>query len=162
MISRRAFLGLGLGGAIAATAGVSVDLFVSRTDQVVLPRFPHLHPGPIVHGSFYSAARGRRVGWTISYPPGYVEGSQLPLCLVLHGFHSNNRYAFDVVQLPLAQAQLIDGKTIRRVVLASIDGGDTYWHPRRDGDDPMAMVFDEYLPMLGRRGLKTDRIGVLG
>ncbi|HEX8095637.1 alpha/beta hydrolase, partial [Jatrophihabitans sp.] len=46
--------------------------------------------------------------------------------------------------------------------IASVDGGDhEYWHPRRD-TDPAGMVIDEFLPLLGRRGLDTTRIGLLG
>jgi S-formylglutathione hydrolase FrmB len=37
-----------------------------------------------------------------------------------------------------------------------------YWHQRADGTDPGAMVVEELLPMLGRRGLATDRVGLFG
>jgi S-formylglutathione hydrolase FrmB len=102
------------------------------------------------------------VGWTVSYPQGHLADARIPVCLVLHGYDSNNRYAFDELNMQLAQAQLIEGNPIRPIALASIDGGNTYWHPRSDGDDPIKMVFEEYLPMLERRGLDTSRIGVLG
>jgi S-formylglutathione hydrolase FrmB len=62
----------------------------------------------------------------------------------------------------VAQAQIVNGRPIAPIALASIDGGDAYWHPRSDGDDPIAMLLDEYLPMLARRGLRTSVFGVLG
>ena len=46
--------------------------------------------------------------------------------------------------------------------IASVDGGDhEYWHPRRN-TDPAAMVIEEFLPLLSKRGLDTTRIGLLG
>src|SRR5947199_301181 len=47
--------------------------------------------------------------------------------------------------------------------LAAVDGGrDTYWHRRADGDDPQAMLLEEFLPMLTKQGLRTDSFGVTG
>ena len=46
--------------------------------------------------------------------------------------------------------------------LAAVDGGDAYWHPRSDGDDPLRMLTEEFIPMLGELGLRTGTIGVLG
>jgi enterochelin esterase-like enzyme len=115
-----------------------------------------------VSGSFYSRARRRTVGWTISYPPDHGPGDRLPVCVVLHGYANDHRYAFDTLQLQLAQAQLVAGRPIAPVVLASIDGGNVYWHPRTDGDDPVAMILDEFLPFLAYRQLATNTIGALG
>jgi pimeloyl-ACP methyl ester carboxylesterase len=47
--------------------------------------------------------------------------------------------------------------------LVAVDGGpDTYWHPRKDRDDPIAMIVDELLPRLDGRGARTGRVGVIG
>jgi S-formylglutathione hydrolase FrmB len=46
--------------------------------------------------------------------------------------------------------------------LVAIDGGDNYWHKRASGDDPQRMLTAEFLPLLAKRGLRTDRYGVLG
>jgi len=162
MVSRRAVLGLGIGGAATLLAGVSADLVIGRSSETVLPHFPHARPGPLLSGSFYSRARRRRVGWTISYPPGHAPGDALPVCVVLHGYDSDHRYPFTTLDLQAAQAQLVNGKPLAPVVLASIDGGDTYRHRRRDGDDPIAMILDEYLPMLAERHLETHKIAALG
>jgi S-formylglutathione hydrolase FrmB len=48
------------------------------------------------------------------------------------------------------------------LAVVSVDGGDAYWHPRRDGDDPLTMITDELMPRLAARDLATQRIGVLG
>jgi len=46
--------------------------------------------------------------------------------------------------------------------VASVDGGTTYWHRRPGGEDAGRMVLEEFLPLLEKQGLTTDRIGLLG
>ena len=46
--------------------------------------------------------------------------------------------------------------------MATVDGGDFYWHARRSGIDPEALVVRELLPLLAGKGLATDRIGLIG
>jgi dienelactone hydrolase len=144
--TRRAVLLGGLGGFGGLAAGCGYD---------------GPEPGPVESGSFHSAARRTEVGWSIARPPGHHE--HLPVAVVLHGKHGNHEKAFDHGYLALDRA-------LARVVhaggtpyaLASIDGGNTYWHHRRSGEDAGAMVTDEFLPLLHRRGLDTTRLGFLG
>ncbi len=44
----------------------------------------------------------------------------------------------------------------------TVDGGDTYWHERANGDDPLGMIIHEVLPRLASAGLATARIGISG
>jgi S-formylglutathione hydrolase FrmB len=46
--------------------------------------------------------------------------------------------------------------------VASVDGGDFYWHARKSGIDPGAMIIQELLPLLAGKGLATERIGLAG
>jgi Enterochelin esterase and related enzymes len=46
--------------------------------------------------------------------------------------------------------------------VASVDGGDFYWHARRSGIDTSRMVIEELLPLMGIKGQATDRIGLIG
>jgi S-formylglutathione hydrolase FrmB len=138
------------------------ELVRGQSPATVLPRFAHAQPGPRVSGSFYARARRRTVGWTISYPPDHGPGDRLPVCVVLHGYGNDHRYAFDTLRLQDAQAQFLGGQLVAPVVLASIDGGNVYWHPRSDGDNPLGMILDEYLPLLAGRHLATNAIGALG
>jgi len=50
------------------------------------PDAPRAPAPPPVTGNFRSAARRRRVGFAIAYPPGYAPGARLPVCLALHGY----------------------------------------------------------------------------
>ena len=123
---------------------------------------PRVAPGRTVSGSFRSdARRGQRCGWAIAFPP--AGGPNLPVAVVLHGRGNNHASAFDRTYLGLDRflaASVRAGGT--PFALASVDGGETYWHERDDGEDAGAMVVDEFIPMLAEHGLDTRRVGFLG
>jgi len=124
---------------------------------------PQVSPGRTISGSFISEARlGQRCGWTIAFPPGAVRDG-LPVAVVLHGRGNNHVSAFSRDYLGLDRflaASVHEGGT--PFALASVDGGETYWHARDNGEDAGAMVLDEFLPLLADHGLDTGRVGFLG
>jgi enterochelin esterase-like enzyme len=123
---------------------------------------PRSRPGTLVKGDFASARRQRRVRYRIAYPPGTRTDEQLPVCLVLHGASGDER-VLDQMALPGYLADAANAG-LPPFVLAAADGG-RYWHPRADGDDPLGMLTDEFLPLLARRGLATgagQRLGLMG
>lgn len=158
-------LGLAAGGlALVDTAvlpGKSrLDEALGRCDAPVPPAALRGSAQPPVVGSFRSAARRREVGFAISYPPGYADGADLPVCLALHGYASDAKGALGAGGYPEFIAGAVrDGAA--PFALAAPDGGNGYWHPHAD-DDPLGMLVDEFLPLLGSRGLRTDRVAVAG
>ncbi len=172
MITRRTFLragvtgigalAVGAGGYEAIEAGILPGkLRLARlTGACDVDAMPPRSAAVVRTGEFASAARGRRVGWALATPPGVPE-QNLPVVLVLHGRGEDHRAAFDALRLHdfLAASVAKGGPPF---ALASVDGGDRYWHPRADGDDPLRMLTDEFLPLLAGRGLGTRRIGMLG
>jgi enterochelin esterase-like enzyme len=121
---------------------------------------PRGTPQPPVIDSFWSAARRRDVDFAISYPPGYVGGADLPVCLALHGYGSDAKAAIGAGDYP----QYIAGAVREGAApfaLAAPDGGNGYWHPHAD-DDPLGMLIEEFLPLLASRKLRTDRVAVAG
>ena len=172
-LSRRGFLaGAGLLAAGAGTAALGVNEGVLPGRSWLYRHFgpdgvdgvvPQVTPGRTVSGSFVSDARlGQRCGWTIAFPPGEVR-HPLPVAVVLHGRGNNHASAFSRGYLGLDRflaASVHAGGA--PFALASVDGGETYWHARDNGEDAGAMVLDEFLPLLADRGLDTGRVGFLG
>jgi pimeloyl-ACP methyl ester carboxylesterase len=120
-------------------------------------------PGLSHSGHFFSARRKRVVGYTIAYPPGHGPGSELPLAVSLHGFGGDHTSGFGGVSLASALAARHDGRPLEPIALVSVDGGGLYWNPH-PGDDPMAMIVDELIPMCRRQGLGRPplRLGAIG
>jgi dienelactone hydrolase len=171
-LSRRGFLA-GVGGVVVSGAAVAVGVdegvlpgrsWVRRqlADEGVEGLVPRVTPGRTFSGSFVSEARlGKRCGWTIAMPPG-AQG-RLPVVVVLHGRRNDHWSVFSPRYLALDRFL---AAAVRRgaapFALASVDGGDTYWHPRDDGEDSGAMVLDEFLPLIASHGLEVGRLGLMG
>lgn len=101
------------------------------------------------------------MGWSIARPPG--GSARLPVAVVLHGRGNDHSSAFSSSYLGLDRflaAAVADG--VPPFALASVDGGQAYWHDREDGDRCETMVLQEFLPLLQRHDLDTRRIGFLG
>ena len=169
-------LGLGAGGlAAVAAAGAGTLELVARgvlPGQQVLyrlggacsvagPPLVFAAPGAAESGSFYSRARGCQVGYTIAWPPGHRPGTPLPLILALHPFGADHLRALTGMSLAQALALRVSGRPLPPMAMAAADGGSGYWNPH-PGDDPMAMVIDELIPLCQRRGLGRHAIGTLG
>jgi pimeloyl-ACP methyl ester carboxylesterase len=120
-------------------------------------------PGPAQSGTFFSHARHQSVGYTIAYPPGHGPGSVLPLVVVLHGYGADHTGALAGLSLSRALALHVDGLPLAPMALVAADGGGGYWHAHR-GDDPMAMIVNELIPMCQARGLgrRPQPIGIMG
>lgn len=171
LLTRRRLLLGGSAAALtggAALAGVELEVLPGKAslyhhlcadgpDGVV----PDVEPARVHYGAFRSAARGRRVGWALATPAGTTQG--LPVLLVLHGRGQDHTAAFRRSRLALDRF-LTDA--VRRGVppfaIASVDGGETYWHDRASGDRAETMVVEELLPLLGRQGLDTTRLALTG
>ena len=95
----------------------------------------------------------------MSYPSGGRR--DLPVLVVLHGLGNDHATTVGTLGLDDFQADL-SHHGLPPFAIASVDGGTTYWHRRPGGEDAGAMVLHEFLPLLRRRGLRTDRIGLLG
>jgi S-formylglutathione hydrolase FrmB len=171
VLSRRAVL---LGGATAVAAAAAAGVGV---EQGALPGRPWLQahlglngaagvvpdvePGPVETGSFVSAHRlGAETGWCVIRPPG--RHRRLPVVVALHGLGEDHASllgpAFGLDRYLAAAV----GAGVAPYAIAAADGGTSYWHPRPDGEDAGAMVVDELLPLLADRGLRTDRLGLIG
>jgi S-formylglutathione hydrolase FrmB len=114
-------------------------------------------------GSFVSTfLKTAPTNWSIAAPviPG-SSGVRYPVALFLHGLGGNNQGIFGALAAQtFLQDHLAAGGT--PFAIASVDGGDWWWHRRANGNDPQAMLLSEFLPLLQRRGLDAGRIALLG
>lgn len=90
------------------------------------------------------------VRWRLVLPP-EISG----LVVVLHGKGGDADSAFD-------DLHLVDHVPSSGLAVASLDGGTSYWHPRRDGTDTGAVVVDDLLPLLVRETGWNGPVGLLG
>ena len=176
--TRRRVLTLGLAPAVALVAvGTTGIELVSRgilpgktmldtldgACSVPSPPLEFAPPGPSSSGTFYSPARHQTVGYTIAYPPRHRAGDELPLVVMLHGYGGNHADALVGVSPAQAVALQVDGRPLAPMAIVTVDGGNGYWNPH-PGDDPMAMVVGELIPLCRRLGLgRPPRpIGMMG
>jgi enterochelin esterase-like enzyme len=131
--------------------------------SVTSPEFRFSALGPAHSGTFYSNARGRTVGYTLAFPPGHASGDPLPLVVMLHGFGGNHTDALAGMTPAQAVAIQVDGKPLPPMALVTVDGGGGYWNPH-PGDDPMAMVVDELIPLCQSMGAGRPpaSVGMMG
>jgi S-formylglutathione hydrolase FrmB len=113
-------------------------------------------PPPSRHTvSFYSAYRHRQVQM-VTLVPADAAPAGLGLVLALHGAGSTAAGMADQMAPAMTAAD------VRGVAVVCADGGDTYWHKRADGDDPIGMIQHEVLPRAVAYGLQAGRIGLTG
>ena len=175
-ISRRAVLRLGAAGFGVAAVGVGGLAAAGRLDdaEVALrrrvqgcgpsPAAPDVRIGPIDTGEFRSAPMGGQVTYAVAYPPGATTTARLPVVLSLYGRGGDYLRALSLngLALPHYLAAGIAGG-MRPFAVATVEAGPaSYWHPRASGVDPQAMLVEEYLPLLARRGLDVARVGLHG
>jgi enterochelin esterase-like enzyme len=168
-LTRRRLLLSAAGLGAAAVGGLESGILPGRTrvhtalgltgEDGVVPDVP---AGPVFSGAFKSAARRTTVGWSLIYPHDQEPDAKLPVVVVMHGRGGDHTSAINDLGADKFLTQVVQAGT-PPFALATVDGGrDTYWHKRSTRDDPQLMVTSELLPLLAKRGLRTDRYGVLG
>ena len=116
-------------------------------------------PGGVVQedGTFSSRFwPGTEVRWRLARPEHRAASpASQPLVVALHGHGGDSDWPFAGVHIERHVAA-------SGLAVASVDGGDFYWHARRSGIDTGRMVVEDLVPLLGSRGLATDRVGLIG
>lgn len=176
MVSRRAFMLSGAAGigAVAVAGGTGAALVEAdvlpgkvRFDKAIgrcrtLPETPGA-PGVVRTRTFHSRRRGTDVAMTVILPAGVTSPRGLPVAFALHGNGGTGRSAARGLRLDRYLTEAVRTRRTPPFALVAVDGGpNTYWHRRASGEDPIAMITDELLPLLAGEGARTDRFGVIG
>lgn len=115
-------------------------------------------------GQFVSAYRPEvATQWSLAAPHPQ-DGTPLPpvpVALFLHGLGSSDRFLLDDLAADEVLQRHVDGGGTP-FAIAAVDGGDTWWHARRDGSDTQSMLVREFVPFLGAQGFDLGQIGLFG
>lgn len=160
-LSRRGFVLGGLGVAIAAIGGTGLAATQTRTRRLL-----HAagvldvddHPAPprratVEYRTLDSERMGRRVNYAVAHPP--TTPAAVVYCL--HGRGADEGFAVRSIRFQ----DFLAATGVPAVVVAPDGGPSTYWHPRRSGLDPLAMLVEELIPTIDAE-LGAGRRGVLG
>jgi len=110
---------------------------------------------PVRKGSLTSRHwPGHEISWQIA-ERSQTDEDPRPVVIVLHGKGGDASHAFRILQLQ-------DHADAARLTLASVDGGDYYWHARRVGVDTGAMVVDDFLPLVQSETGYAGKVAFLG
>lgn len=131
---------------LAAAAGAGALALAGCRGQEAVP----LRSGTL-HSSHWP---GREIRWQLAEAP-KAAGAAAPVVVVLHGKGGDASHAFRIMKL---------NEHVREtgLTLASVDGGDYYWHARRGGIDTGAMVVDDFLPLVRRETGYEGKVAFLG
>jgi acetyl esterase/lipase len=167
--SRRAVLAGGLGLAAVAACGAGGYELVQNgtlpgryqlarlTGACELAPAPLGGPLPSRHQvSFHSAYRHRDVQMVTLIPAAAASPAGLGVVIALHGSGGSPATLAPVLARAMSRAR------VSRFAIICVDGGETYWHQRADGDDPAGMIVHEVLPRAAAAGMHTGRIGIVG
>jgi len=158
---RRAVTGLGAaalaaGGAAAGARRLPVRTWYDELTGVCGPSGPsppRLPGTRVVSGTLHSTSVPEPVDHAVGLPPGHF-GSAAAVCLPGRGSDAdwvmNVLHAVDFV-----------AAAGRRFAVAAVDGGQSYWHRRADGEDRMRMLISDFLPLL-RSGFGLEPRAIMG
>ena len=167
-LSRRAVLAGGAGlAAVACVAGgyelVQNGTLPGRYKLARLTGACELAPAPLAgplpsrhQVSFRSRYRHRNVQIVTLIPAAAASPAGLGVVIALHGSGGSP------ATLAPGMARAMSRARVSRFAIICVDGGETYWHQRADGDDPAGMIVHEVLPRAAAAGMHTGRIGVVG
>src|SRR5689334_16412812 len=161
MTRRRALTGLGAGalaaGAAAAGArGVPLHTWYDELTGACGPSGPsppRLPGTRVVSGTLHSASVRGPVEYAVGLPPGHAGGAAA-VCLPGRGADA------DWVMNVLHTVDFVAAAGLRFAV-AAVDGGQSYWHRRADGEDRMRMLISDFLPLL-RSGFGLEPRAIMG
>lgn len=164
--SRRAVLAGGLGLAACGAGGYELVRSGTLPGRYKLARLTgacELAPAPLAgplpsqhRVSFHSAYRRRGVQMVTLIPAAAGSPAGLGVVIALHGSGGSP------ATLAPGMARAMSRARVSRFAIICVDGGETYWHRRADGDDPAGMIVHEVLPRAAAAGMHTGRIGIVG
>ena len=151
-MTRRGFLAAaGLGAAVLVAGGIVWrvapwrDWLGAAGDAVGVdvPGAPHITKRDF---TLHSRNVDEPVDYSIAWPPGSEPGDPLPVCFALPGRGGAPPMGFaDFVAAGMRKHQT------QPFAVVGVDGGISYWHRRKTGEDRLSMLLRELVPVCARR-----------
>jgi enterochelin esterase-like enzyme len=154
-LTRRQVL-LGGGGLALVALAAAAGLEHSRLTGTVERAAAGLHTASssratVTYQTFPSRVLGKNVAYGIALPAGVTAGTPLPVCFCLPGRGGGPDSVLGAgLEMPRFLDEVVRGKA-KPFALAAVAGGQSYWHRRADGEDRMAMLVEELIPLCERR-----------
>lgn len=111
--------------------------------------------------SMSSKARGKTVNVGVVVPGPLATGQPVPVCVWLHGKGDSAKTVINKLKVGHFLKRAVDDGIAPFAVVA-IDGGNSYWHRRRSGEDAEAMVINELPEFLAANGLEASTWAIAG
>jgi enterochelin esterase-like enzyme len=97
---------------------------------------------------------GRDIHWQLAEAT-HQPAAPSPVVVVLHGKGGDASHAFRIMKLQ-------EHVSAAGVTVASVDGGDYYWHARRAGVDTGTMVVEDFIPLVRHETGYAGKVAFLG
>jgi len=151
-ITRRGFLvGAGFAAAVVAAGGIAWrvapwrDWLGAAGDKLGVD-LPGVSGKTVQDFVLHSRLVDKPVHYSIAWPPGAQPGDPLPVCFALPGRNGGPPMGFaDYV------ATAVREKESPQYAVVGTYGGETYWHPRKSGEDYLSFLLHELIPTCARR-----------
>jgi S-formylglutathione hydrolase FrmB len=166
-VRRRTLL---LGGLGVVVAGVGAGAAAEWDSPTFVRLRGGCGPNPAVPASTYDVSRwtatsasmpGQTLTYRVALPAGHRRGDGTPLVMYLPGLNRGD----EDLDGGLGIAGFATAAGSKLALVQPGFGGNTYWHPRADGRDPMAALLDDVVPAVEKRfgvGGSRERRGALG
>ena len=151
-ITRRGFLvGAGFAAAVVAAGGIAWrvapwrDWLGAAGDKLGVD-LPGVSNKTVQDFVLHSRFVDKPVNYSIAWPPGTQPGDPLPVCFALPGRNGGPPMGFaDYV------ATTVREEESPAYAVVGTYGGETYWHPRKSGEDYLSFLLQELIPTCARR-----------
>ena len=137
---------LAFGGAAARDAALHDWLARFLGEGASVGSAPAHEGVTVVSSTLRSRTVAGPVHYGIAWPPGSRPGTPLPVVYALPGRGGGPPMGFaDFV------AAAVKAGRVPPFAVAGVDGGVSYWHRHGSGEDRMAMLLDEFMPLCWER-----------
>ena len=146
-LTRRHFVAAGAAAAVAAGAGALVAVGPARVYHRLTRDCGPAGRTPARRGSSVVNRTFEGVRFTVVRPRGARAADRLPVCYCLPGRGDGAPWVVNVLRLDGFLHEAVEAGA-RPFALAALSGGESYWHPRRSGENRLGLLLERFIPFV--------------